>query len=58
VVSADIVKILDLVNSDDPVLARESLFHGVKNGPYFWQLDATDSILSLSGREERIVVVV
>jgi hypothetical protein len=58
VVSADIIKILDLVNSDNPVLARESLFHSIEDGPYFWQLDTTDSILSLSGWEERVVVVV
>lgn len=57
-ISADIVKIFDLINADDPVLARESFFDGVENGSDFRQLHATDSVLSLSRRKERVVVVV
>lgn len=58
VVSADVVEILDLVDSDDPVLAGESLLNCIERWTDIWQLNASDSILRLPGWEERVVVVV
>ena len=58
VVSANIIKVFDLVDSDDPILAGECLVQGVERGTNFWKLNSTDSVLGLSGWEERVVVVV
>jgi hypothetical protein len=57
-VSTDIVKILDFIDADNPVLARESLLHSVEYRAYFWQFNATHSVLGLSRWEERVIVVV
>jgi len=57
-ISADIVKVLDFVDSDDPVLAGEGLLNCVESGTHIWQLNASDSILGLPSWEERVVVVV
>jgi hypothetical protein len=58
VVPAYIIKIFDFVDSDDPVLACEGFFNTVESWANIWQLDAPNSILRLSSREERVVVVV
>ena len=58
VVPAYIIKIFDFVDSDDPVLAGEGFFNTVESWANIWQLDAPNSILRLSSREERVVVVV
>jgi len=57
-VSTDIVKVLDLVNSNDPVLAGECFFYCVEDGSNIRKLNTTNTILSLSNREEAVVVVV
>ena len=57
-ISTDVVKVLDLVDSDDPVLAGESFVEGIERGAILRKLDASDSVQGLSGWEERIVVVV
>lgn len=58
VVTANVVKVLDLVDSDDPVLASESLLDGVEDRSSIRQSHAADAILRLSGGEEGVVVVV
>jgi len=52
VVSAHIVEVLDLVDSDDPILAGEGFLNCVESWALSWHFDASDSILRLSGREE------
>lgn len=56
--TAKIIQILDLVNSDDPVLAGKGLLHRAELRALGRQTDATDAVGGLAGREERIVVVV
>ena len=58
VVSSDIVKVLDLVDSNDPVLASESFVQGVESRAPIGHLDTTYSVLALSRWEECVVVVV
>lgn len=53
-----VVKILDLIDPDDPVLASKGLLYSVQNGSDFWHLNTTDSVHGLSGREESVVIVV
>lgn len=57
-VSADVIKVLDLVDSDDPVLAGEGFLDCVEDWADVGHLDASDAVLCLSGWEEGVVVVV
>jgi hypothetical protein len=58
VVAAKVVKILDLVDPDDPVLTGEGLLNGTELRAFCGQSRVTDTVLCLSSGEERIVVVV
>lgn len=53
-----IIQVLDLVDSDDPVLTRESFFQCAKLWPLCGQTRSADSVLCLSCREKRIIVIV
>ena len=55
---AEVVGLLDLVDTDDPVLTGEGLLNSAELGALGGQLGATDAVLSLAGGEERVVVVV
>ena len=57
-VSSYVIKVFDLVDPDDPVLARERLFQSAELRALLWESGAADSVLSLTRREERIIVVV
>ncbi len=57
-VSTHIIKVLDFVDSDDPVLAGECLLNCVERWADFGQFYASDSILRLTSWEERVVIVV
>jgi hypothetical protein len=57
-ISVEVIKILDLVNSDDPVFAGESFFQGRELGAFGGELRAADAVGGLAGGEERVVVVV
>ena len=57
-VPADIVKVLDLIDADDPVLARECLVQCAELGPLLREPGAADTVLGLARGEERVVVVV
>lgn len=58
VVSSEVIIVLDLVDSDDPVLTGEGLLHGREFGTLIWQAGATDTVGSLACWEEGVVVVV
>jgi hypothetical protein len=58
VVTTDIVEILHLVDTDDPVLRGEGLFDRVEDRSDFWHAGTTDTVLGLSRWEEGVVVVV
>ena len=57
-VSADVVKVLDLVDSDDPVLAREGFLDCIEDWADVGHLHTSDTVLCLSGWEKGVVVVV
>ena len=57
-VATKVVKILDLVDPDDPVLAGKGLLDGAELGALCGKTRATDTVLGLSGGEQRVVVVV
>lgn len=58
VVAAKVVKILDLVDPDDPVLASKGLLNGAKLGALCGETSVTNTVLGLSSREQCVVVVV
>jgi hypothetical protein len=58
VVAAKVVKILDLVNPDDPVLASKGLLNGAELGALGGKTRVADTVLGLSRGEQRVVVVV
>lgn len=58
VVTTKVIKILDLVNSDDPVLTGKGLLNGAELRTLGRQTRVTDAVLCLTRREQRIVVVV
>lgn len=58
VVTTKVVEVLDLVNPDDPVLTGEGLLNGAKLRTLSRQTRVTDTVLCLTCREKRIVVVV
>lgn len=55
---AQIIRLLDLIDPDDPVLAGESLVERTELGALGGQFGAADAVLSLARGEERVVVVV
>lgn len=57
-ISTNVVEILDLVESYDPVLTGEDFLDCVERWTDIWHLDATNTILRLSWREEGVVVVI
>ena len=57
-VPADIVKVLDLVDADNPILARERLVERAELGPLLRKPGAADAVLGLARGEERVVIVV
>lgn len=57
-VSANVVKVLDLVNSNDPVLTSEGFLDGVEDWANFWHSGATNTVLCLSRWEKGVIVVV
>lgn len=57
-IAPKVVKVLDLVKSHNPVLACESFLERAELWSLCWQLGATHAIGGLTGREERVVVVV
>jgi len=58
VITAKVVKILDLVKTNDPVLTCESFLQGVKLGAFLGELGATNTIHGLTCWEETLIVVV
>ncbi len=57
-VSADIVKIFDLVYPDDPVLAGEGLLERIEDWALVGNPDTTDTVRCSIGREKGGIVVV
>lgn len=57
-VASKVVKILDLVDPDDPVLASKGLLDGAELGALSRKTRATDAVLGLSSGEQRVVVVI
>jgi hypothetical protein len=54
----EVVGLLNLVDTDNPVLAGEGLLDGAELGADSGQLGAADAVLSLASRKEGVVVVV
>lgn len=54
----EVIKVLDLVNSDDPVLTGESLLERRELGALGWKLAPSHTVSGLTRGEERVVVVV
>lgn len=57
-ITAEVIQVLDLVETNDPVLAGESLFQCVELGAFLGKFCATDTVHGLTRREERLVVVI
>lgn len=57
-VSSNIVKILDLVDSDDPIFTGKSLLKSVEDWALVRETHATNTVSGLARREQRVVVVV
>ena len=57
-VTTNVVKVLDLVDANDPVLTGERLLDDVQDRSLLRKANPTNSILSLTGREQALVVVV
>lgn len=57
-VSPQIIQVLHLVDSNDPVLRCERLFHSTEFRTLLWQACSSDTVHGLTGWEERVVVVV
>jgi hypothetical protein len=55
---AQVIRLLHLVDADDPVLAGESLLDGAELGALGGQLGAADAVLSLARGKEGVIVVV
>ena len=58
VITAEVIQVLDLVETNDPVLAGESLFQCVELGTFLGKSCATHTVHGLTGREQRLVVVI
>lgn len=57
-ITTNVVKVLDFVDTDDPVLAGISLLNRVDNRSLVWDSNLSDSISGLSRRKQRAVVVI
>jgi len=57
-VTPKVIEVLDLVNSDDPVLAREGLLEDAKLRRFCRQPSATDTVSGLTSREQLVELVV
>lgn len=57
-ITADIIKVLDLVDSNDPVLAGECLLDRVQDRADVRKPGTADAICGLPGWEEAVVIVV
>lgn len=57
-ISAEIIQILDLIDTNDPVLASESLLNGAELRTLGRETSTADTVGGLSGREKGVVVVV
>lgn len=57
-IASKVIKILDLVDPNNPVLTRERFLDCREFRALVWKTGATDSVLSLAGWEEGIEVVV
>jgi hypothetical protein len=58
VVTAEVVQVLDLVETNNPVLTSEGLLQRVELGTLRGELGATNPVDRLARREEALVVVV
>ena len=56
--ATQIIQVFNLIDSNNPVLARESLLKRAQFWALRWEFRTTDAILRLARREERVVVVV
>ena len=58
-VTAQVIEVLDLVDTDNPVFTREGLLDAVEDrAAVIGKADTTDAILSLSRGEEIVVVMI
>ena len=57
-VATNVVKILHLVDSDNPILTRKGLLDCVQDWPNLGQADVADAVGCLALREEVVVVVI
>lgn len=57
-IPAYVVKVLDLVDPDDPVLARESFFQRGELRPLRRETTSSNPILCLPRGEQRVIIVV
>jgi len=58
VTAAKVIEVLDLINPNDPVLRRKRLLDGAKLRALRRETTPTYTVLSLTGREKAVVVVV
>src|SRR5690554_6216396 len=58
VIPSKLIKVLDLVNSHNPILTRKCFFEGVQCWANSRQFDVADTVLGRSGAKEGVVVVV
>lgn len=57
-ITAEVIQVFDLVETNNPVLAGESLFQCVELGAFLGKFCATDTVHGLTSRKERLVVVI
>lgn len=57
-ITAEVIQVLDLIETNDPVLTGESLFQCVELGAFLGKFCATNTVHGLTRREERLVVVI
>ena len=57
-ISPNVIQILDLVDPNDPIFACESFLQRTELGSLRRQARSSNPVLSLSRREQRVVVVV
>lgn len=57
-ITTNVIKVFDLVDTNDPVLAGISLLDGIDNRSLVWNSDLSDSISGLSRRKQRGIVVI
>jgi len=57
-ISTNIVKILDLVDPDDPVLTGKGLVQSTELWTDGWKAGSANAVLGLTGWEESVEIVV